>query len=355
MVGGISRTAEREGWRFDIGGHRFFTKVPEVEALWHEILPDEDFLMRPRMSRIFYRGKFYDYPLKAVATRWAISGSSRPPAACFPTAGPGSGRRRTPTRSRAGSSPASAAGSTTTSSRPTTRSSGACPVDELPADFAAQRIKNLSLFNAIMNALKPKTQPERDHLAHRGVPVPQVRPRNDVGDRCREGRRQRGGKIVLEEKVRTVHWEEGKGVTGVTTVVTGGYGPGAGAPEATRTDVGTEHIYPADHVISSMPFSSLIKALDPKPPAEVLAAADALKFRDFLTVAVVVPEKRRLPRQLDLHPLPRGRRRPHPEFRLLVAVPGQGRPHLPGPGVLRQRRRRDLEPVGRRSHRAGQA
>ena len=65
IVGGISRTAEREGWRFDIGGHRFFTKVPEVEALWHEILPDEDFLMRPRMSRIFYDGKLFDYPLKA--------------------------------------------------------------------------------------------------------------------------------------------------------------------------------------------------------------------------------------------------------------------------------------------------
>ena len=64
-VGGISRTVERDGWRFDIGGHRFFTKVPEVEKLWHEILPDGDFLLRPRMSRIYYGGKFYDYPLKA--------------------------------------------------------------------------------------------------------------------------------------------------------------------------------------------------------------------------------------------------------------------------------------------------
>src|SRR6185369_8117739 len=54
VVGGISRTVERDGWRFDIGGHRFFTKVKEVEALWHEILPDEDFMLRPRMSRIFY-------------------------------------------------------------------------------------------------------------------------------------------------------------------------------------------------------------------------------------------------------------------------------------------------------------
>ena len=81
VVGGISRTVERDGWRFDIGGHRFFTKVPEVEELWHEILPDEDFMLRPRMSRIYYRGKFYDYPLKAI-TRCATSGWSRRSAAC---------------------------------------------------------------------------------------------------------------------------------------------------------------------------------------------------------------------------------------------------------------------------------
>ena len=56
VVGGISQTAERDGWRFDIGGHRFFTKVKQVDELWHEILPDEDFLLRPRKSRIFYRG-----------------------------------------------------------------------------------------------------------------------------------------------------------------------------------------------------------------------------------------------------------------------------------------------------------
>src|SRR5581483_9942024 len=65
VVGGISRTVERDGWRFDIGGHRFFTKVRAVEELWHEILPEEDFLLRPRMSRIYYEGKFYDYPISA--------------------------------------------------------------------------------------------------------------------------------------------------------------------------------------------------------------------------------------------------------------------------------------------------
>src|SRR5712692_9536902 len=63
VVGGISRTTERDGWRFDVGGHRFFTKVKPVEELWFEILGPEDFLRRPRKSRLTYRGKFFDYPL----------------------------------------------------------------------------------------------------------------------------------------------------------------------------------------------------------------------------------------------------------------------------------------------------
>ncbi len=62
-VGGISRTVEHDGFRFDIGGHRFFSKSREVVDLWNEILPD-DFIQRPRMSRIFYDGKFYSYPLR---------------------------------------------------------------------------------------------------------------------------------------------------------------------------------------------------------------------------------------------------------------------------------------------------
>ena len=63
-VGGISRTVEHEGYRFDIGGHRFFSKSAAVVDLWNEILPD-DFIQRPRMSRIYYEGKFYSYPLRA--------------------------------------------------------------------------------------------------------------------------------------------------------------------------------------------------------------------------------------------------------------------------------------------------
>ena len=64
MVGGISRTAQYKGFRFDIGGHRFFTKIDRSQALWHELLGDE-FISVPRLSRIYYNGTFFDYPLKA--------------------------------------------------------------------------------------------------------------------------------------------------------------------------------------------------------------------------------------------------------------------------------------------------
>ncbi len=125
VVGGISRTVEREGWRFDIGGHRFFTKVQAVEDLWHEILPDEDFLRRPRMSRIYYDGKFFDYPLRAMnalrnlgvieATMCVLSyawARVRPPG--------------TWTRTKVGPPRGSVGGSTGPSSRPTPRRSGGC-------------------------------------------------------------------------------------------------------------------------------------------------------------------------------------------------------------------------------------
>jgi protoporphyrinogen oxidase len=65
LVGGIARTGEYKGYHFDIGGHRFFTKIPEVEKLWNELL-DGEFLIRPRTSRIYYRGRFFDYPLRPI-------------------------------------------------------------------------------------------------------------------------------------------------------------------------------------------------------------------------------------------------------------------------------------------------
>ena len=180
VVGGISRTVERDGWRFDIGGHRFFTKVPEVEEFWHEVLPDEDFMLRPRKSRIYYRGKFYDYPLKASnalgnlgvveATRCVLSyawARVKPPkrqdmyegwlVARF-------GWRlydhffKTYTEKVWGH-----------------------PPSDMPADWAAQRVKNLSLASAVIERAPAQAQPEGHHLSDRGVPVPQAGAGDDVG------------------------------------------------------------------------------------------------------------------------------------------------------------------------------
>ncbi len=292
VVGGISRTAEREGWRFDIGGHRFFTKVPEVEALWHEILPDEDFLMRPRSSRIFYNGKLFDYPLKAgnalrglgviEATRsigsyfWA---RIHPPKDQTKLEGWVAGRFgwrlyriffKTYTEKVWG-----------------------VPANTIQADWAAQRIKNLSLFNAIVNAVLPKRNQKDITSLIEEFQYPKYGP-GMMWEAAATKIKDKGGELVFEEKVRRVHHADGR-ATGVTTFVTGGYGPGAGAPLVERADVGEEHHYPADDIISSMSFSSLIRAMDPPAPEHVLAAANSLRYRDFFTVALVVPESASFP------------------------------------------------------------
>ncbi len=293
MVGGISRTAVREGWRFDIGGHRFFTKVPEVEALWHEILPDEDFLMRPRMSRIFYKGKLYDYPLKAMnalrnlglleAVRCVLSYAMvrvRPPkdqsnfegwvAARF-------GWRlyriffKTYTEKLWGRD-----------------------ATELQSDWAAQRIKNLSLLNAVINAVLPKRNQKDITSLIEEFQYPKLGP-GMMWERCAELVVQQGGEVVMQTKVTRIHREPGRGAVGVSAVVTGGYGPGAGAPETSRTDVGSTTRFECDHLVSTMPLSSLILAMDPPAPAHVQDAARDLKYRDYLTVALVIPESAGFP------------------------------------------------------------
>lgn len=276
-VGGISRTVEADGWRFDIGGHRFFTKVKPVEDLWHEILPDDDFLLRPRMSRIYYDGKFFDYPLKAgnalrnlgiiEALRCVLSYlwvRIRPPkdqsnfegwvAARF-------GWRlyriffKTYTEKVWG-----------------------VPATEIQADWAAQRIKNLSLFSAVVNALLPKRNQKEITSLIEEFQYPKYGP-GMMWERCRDLVVERGGAVLMETPVRTIRREDG---TGAVEVVAG-------------ADGADPVVLPADHVISSMPLGALVRALDPPAPDLVLAAADDLAYRDFLTVALVVPEANGFP------------------------------------------------------------
>ena len=190
VVGGISRTVERDGWRFDLGGHRFFTKVQAVEDLWHEILPDEDFLMRPRMSRIFYDGKYYDYPLKAsnALKNLGVIEAVRCVGLLRGRQGP-SAEGPVQLRELAG------------------RAVRVAPVPALLQDLHreglgragerdARRLGRPARQGPVARqghherAAAP-AQPEGDHEPHRGVPVPEVRAGDDVGALPRPRRRAR--------------------------------------------------------------------------------------------------------------------------------------------------------------------
>jgi protoporphyrinogen oxidase len=151
-VGGISRTVEHEGYRFDIGGHRFFSKSQQVVDLWNEILPD-DFIQRPRMSRIYYEGRFYSYPLRAFEAlrnlglwRSTLCMASFALAKAFP---------RKEVRSfedwtinQFGQKLYSIFFKTYT------EKVWGMPCDTMSADWAAQRIKGLSLGKAVLDGFK---------------------------------------------------------------------------------------------------------------------------------------------------------------------------------------------------------
>ena len=277
VVGGISQTAERDGWRFDIGGHRFFTKVGAVEALWHEILPDEDFLLRPRMSRIYYRGKLFDYPLKAGN---ALKGLGLVEAArCV---GSYTVARIFPPKDQTHFDAWVTArfGKRLFSIFFKTYTEKVWGMDtcDLPADWAAQRIKNLSLFGAIKNALLPSRNQKEITSLIEEFQYPKYGP-GMMWETATEKVRAQGGTVELSTGVQKVCWEQGKGAVSVS--VAGSDGVGSQVP--------------ADHVISSTPISALVRMLEPAAPQHVLDAADDLRYRDFLTIALVVPQEAGFP------------------------------------------------------------
>ncbi len=276
VVGGISRTVERGGWRFDIGGHRFFTKVQPVEDLWHEILPDEDFLLRPRMSRIFYEGKYYDYPLKALNAL----GNLGPKEAILCGLSYLRARVRPPKDQTNYENWLVARFGWRlyrTFFETYTQKVWGVPVRDMPADWAAQRVKNLNLSKAVLNAILPKRNQKDITSLIEEFQYPKFGP-GMMWERCRELVEKAGGTVRMETSVRTIHVEDGA-ATSVTLVL---------------PDGSTEEC-PASHVISTMPMSSLVTSLDPVPPPEVLAAGRNLRYRDFLTVALVVPESSGFP------------------------------------------------------------
>jgi protoporphyrinogen oxidase len=266
-VGGLARTVRHNGSRFDIGGHRFFTKIPEVQQLWHELLPD-DMLTRPRLSRVHYRGRFFQYPLRAteVLSKLELSESARIIASYLYS-------RLRPIR------PETNFEQWVTNRfgrhlyemffRTYTEKVWGIPCHEIGSEWAAQRIKDLSVSSLIRNALRLDGGRNIRSLVNE-FEYPRLGP-GQMWERCRDVVVSRGHRVSMGTDLATVHHRAGR-VTGVTL----------------RTENGETERLPARHLLSSMPLRELICRLDPPPPAAVLEAAGRLRYRDFLTVNLIL-------------------------------------------------------------------
>ncbi len=271
QVGGISRTVERDGFRFDIGGHRFFSKSQQVRELWNDMIAPQQFLRRPRLSRILYRGRLFAYPLKPFdalrklglleAARCVASyawARVRPPA----------------DRSTFEGWTSAAFGKRLYEIffKTYTEKVWGVPAASIQADWAAQRIKSLNLARVVWDGVCPrrwsKTAPPTSLIDEFDYPA--LGP-GQLWEQCAQTVVRDGGRIVLNAPVVTIKRNSG----GACEVVT-------------LTDDGLMS-NPCSAVISSMPISELARAFDPPAPSNVLAAAAGLKHRAFMTVALVVP------------------------------------------------------------------
>jgi protoporphyrinogen oxidase len=266
-VGGISRTVERDGYRFDVGGHRFFSKSREIEDLWDEML-SEPLLTRPRLSRIYYGHKFYDYPLKArnalgnmgVGTAVACM-ASYAKARLMPIRNPDSLEQWVTNQF----------GSKLYRMffRSYTEKVWGIPCSEIGADWAAQRIKGLSLGSAIKSALFGHRAGGAVKTLIEEFRYPRLGP-GQLWEDCARAVESKGWKIEMGARVIGLDIE-GDAVSSVRVDVDGN----------TRT-------YACAQVLSSLPLRELILGAAPAAPDGVREAAAGLSYRGFLTVALVL-------------------------------------------------------------------
>jgi protoporphyrinogen oxidase len=271
-VGGIARTAEHHGYRFDIGGHRFFSKSAEIEELWSEVLGDE---MRScgRLSRIHYRGRFFDYPLKATNALRNL-GLSETVLCMLSYAAARLRPVKHPRTLEEWVSNQFGKRLFRIFFKTYTEKVWGMDTSELSADWAAQRISGLNLTEVIRNALLPK----RKGGGRGGSPKTLV-------DRFRYPRLGPGQ--MWETVARTLQ-DRGQQVVMGVEVVRVNHLDGRVVSVTTRDPTGAERDHAGSDFISTMPIRELVDAIEPPMPARVIAAASALRYRDFLTVALMV-------------------------------------------------------------------
>jgi len=274
-VGGLARTVEHKGYRFDIGGHRFFSKNEEVEGLWTEILGPE-LLTRDRLSRIYYQGRYFAYPLKAANALWNLGPvetvrcmASYARARVQPVRDPRSFEDWV--RNQFGWRLYSIFFKTYT------EKVWGISTKELSADWAAQRIKSLDMWLVLKSALLPKRKPSnRGDLVTTLIDsfrYPRLGP-GQMWERVAEIHQEKGRPVLLGRSVERIEHESGL----VRAVIT-------------KTESGAIEKHQGTDFISSMPIRELISRLEPAAPERVRRAADSLSYRDFISVAVMIDRR----------------------------------------------------------------
>ena len=275
-VGGISRTVNYKGYRFDIGGHRFFSKSAEIEAWWTEIMGDE-MLQRPRSSRIYYNGRLFDYPLRAgdaliklgpiealrcvLSYAWSQARPYRNVVSFEQWVVNNFGRRlfqiffKTYTEKVWGMDCA-----------------------DISADWAAQRIKGLNLYQAIISSFGTDKRPSGNDTIIKTLinsfRYPRLGP-GQMWERTRDRIVERGGHVMMGSTISAIsqHAATGKWIA----VVTDAYG--------------RETKVTADHVVSTAAINELVRMLGADSDPAVAAAAAGLRYRDFLIIGLIMRGK----------------------------------------------------------------
>lgn len=275
-VGGIARTVQYNGFRFDIGGHRFFTKNREIEQWWHARLPG-DLLTVKRQTRVLYRRKLFDYPLRPGNALRNLGLMTS--AACVLSYA----------RSRLFSIQPELSFEDWVCNRfgrrlfhlffkTYTEKVWGMPCSEISADWAAQRIRGLSLADAILNAFRgqKRGRPVIKTLIDR-FQYPRLGP-GMMWEKTRDDVVRGGARVLMGRRVEEIH-HDGERILQVQT----------------RNALGERETWPAEEFILSLPLGECVLALRPRLPAAVEAAAQNLRHRDFLIVALIVRGERLFP------------------------------------------------------------
>ena len=275
VVGGIARTVKYKEYRFDIGGHRFFTKNEEVEKLWEDIL-GEDFLTRNRLSRWYYNKKFFNYPINPleILKIFGLQESAKiiasyAKAKIFP-------KKEKNIEdwyiNQFGEYLA----------KPFfidfNKKLWGVPCNKLNMDFGKQRVKGVSFYSIIKEHVKKILRINREDVKSL---ISKFRyPKYGPGMMWEEMKRKiekKGGKFLMESEVVSINHENNKIVS------------------VTVKNKNKKKNIPGKYFLSSIPLKELIMKMNPKPEAEIVKAAESLKFRAFVAVALVLNKEKIFP------------------------------------------------------------